>query len=145
MGQSVIEMTEGMGFDMMTGKLGRVLKTAMDNCSGLRRDHGGGGSTMKTLITAAVLGLGLYLTNSSTVFADGWGWFKPAQGRWGLLTPEQRRAYQACLNAAWVYDYCRENSRSVSACIIANGGANFPMEGYRFTHEYCWYAAQNLN
>ena len=100
---------------------------------------------MKTFITAAVLGLGLYLTSSSAVFADGWRWFKPAQQRWGLLTPEQRRAYQACLYSAWVYDYCRENARSVGACIIANGGTSFPVDGHRFTNDYCWYAAQNLN
>jgi len=139
-------MTEGMGFDMMMGKFGKVLRTAIGDCGVYDGIMGTGVAlTMKSFITAAVLGFGLCLTNTSMVFADGWGWFKPAQGRWGLLTPEQRRAYQACLNAAWVYDYCSENARSVSACIIANGGANFPMDGYRFTHEYCWYAAQSLN
>jgi len=140
----VVEMTESMGFDMMTGKLGKVLGTVTRDC-GVGGDDGDGGSIMKTFITAAVLGLGLYLTSSSAVFADGWRWFKPAQQRWGLLTPEQRRAYQACLYSAWVYDYCRENARSVGACIIANGGTSFPVDGHRFTNDYCWYAAQNLN
>ena len=100
---------------------------------------------MKAFVIATVLGISLYLTNSSAIFAADWpGLFGPPQGRWGLLTPEQRRAYQDCLYAAWIYDYCHENARSVAACIIANGGANFPLEGRRFTHEYCWYAAQNV-
>jgi hypothetical protein len=91
---------------------------------------------MKTVIAVWCLLGGCLLIDCAPAFA-GEGW--------GLLTPEQRRAYQACLYAAWVQDYCEENSRSVGPCIIANGGGRFPLEGRRFTHNYCWYAAQNLS
>jgi hypothetical protein len=128
---------------MMTRKSGGALRTAIKDCGGLGRDYGDGGKTMKTVIAAIVLGLGLHLSNASVALADGWGWFKPAP-QWGLLTVDQRRAYQACLYAAHIYDYCHENARSVGACIIANGGANFPVDGHRFTDDYCWYAAQDV-
>ena len=99
---------------------------------------------MKMFVTAAVLGISLYLTNSSTVLADGWSLFRSSHDQWGLLTPAQRQAYQACLYAAWVHDYCHENARSVGACILANGGASFPVDGQRFTDDYCWYAAHDV-
>jgi hypothetical protein len=94
--------------------------------------------TMKALLAAWVLLAGyLLITCSPALAGEGWG----------LLTPEQRRAYHACLYAAWVQDYCEENTprSAVSTCIIANGGGQFPLEGRRFTHNYCWYAAQNLS
>jgi hypothetical protein len=67
-----------------------------------------------------------------------------AQDGWGLLTPVQARAYHACLYAAWVEDYCHENSRAIGACIIANGGGKFPLDDRRFTDDYCWHAAQRI-
>jgi len=92
--------------------------------------------TMKALVAAWVLLASYLLINCAPALAGT---------PWGMLTPEQRRAYHACLYAAWVQDYCEENSRSVVACIIANGGGRFPLEGRRFTHDYCWYAAVNLS
>jgi hypothetical protein len=68
-----------------------------------------------------------------------------AEDHWGLLSPTQREAYHACLYAAWVADYCKENSRAMGACIIANGGGKFPLGDRRFTDEYCWYAAQDVS
>ena len=68
-----------------------------------------------------------------------------AQDRWGLLTPAQERSYQACLYAAWVNDYCRANSMDFGACVIGNGGGRYPLEGRRFTQDYCWYTAQGLS
>jgi hypothetical protein len=91
---------------------------------------------MKAVVAACGLLAGYLLINCSPALAGE---------RWGVLTPEQRRAYHACLYAAWVQDYCEENSRSVVACIIAHGGGGFPLEGYHFTHDYCWFAAQNLS
>jgi len=93
---------------------------------------------MKTVIAACCLLGGCLLIDCASALAED---------QWGLLTPAQRRAYQACLYAAWVQDYCEENypRSAVSTCITANGGGRFPLEGRRFTHNYCWYAAQNLN
>ena len=93
---------------------------------------------MKALVAACGLLVGYLLINCSPAFA-GEGW--------GLLTPEQRGAYHACLYAAWVQDYCEENypRSAVSTCIVANGGGRFPLEGRRWTHNFCWYAALNLS
>lgn len=88
---------------------------------------------MKSSVIAAVL-VGSYLLVDS---ASAW-----AQDQWGLLSPKQRQAYHACLYEAWVEDYCHANSLDVGACIVANGGGRFPLEGRRFTDDYCWYAAQ---
>jgi hypothetical protein len=88
---------------------------------------------MKAVIVAAALAALYMVLNVGPAFSQG-----------GLLTPAQRRAYHACLYGAWVHDYCRENSRAFPACVAAFGGANFPLDGRRFTDEYCWFAAQDL-
>jgi hypothetical protein len=92
--------------------------------------------TMKARVAAGALLAGYLLMNCSPALAGT---------PWGMLTPEERRAYHACLYAAWVQDYCEENSRAVSACIIAHGGGAFPLDGRHFIHDYCWYAAQNFS
>lgn len=90
---------------------------------------------MKVLVAAIPLVLGAVLAVPTV---------SHAQYRWGLLTPTQDRAYQACLYAAWVNDYCRENSSDFTACVIGNGGGRYPLAGRRFTQDYCWYSAQGL-
>ena len=69
-----------------------------------------------------------------------------------LLTRPQQRAYYACLYAAWIDDYCRFHSWSIfvgyegafRACILANEGGKFPIEGRGFVsaENYCWSAVQ---
>jgi hypothetical protein len=57
------------------------------------------------------------------------------------------RAFNACLFAAWVADYCRMHNHwfspdydeSFRACVLANGGGRFPMDGRTGfnTEDYC--------
>jgi hypothetical protein len=89
--------------------------------------------TMRTFVIAATLYAGYLLAHGSPALA---------QDQWGMLSPMQRQAYHACLYAAWVQDYCRENSRAVNACIVANGAGGFPVDRPLFTDDYCWHAAQ---
>ena len=53
---------------------------------------------MRTSVTAATLVASYCLAHGSPLHAQESG---------GLLSPEQRRAYHACLYAAWVQDYCQ--------------------------------------
>jgi hypothetical protein len=92
------------------------------------------GDAMKVVVVAATLIAGLFLINTSSVSADE---------RWGL-TREQTRAYHACLFESWIQDYCHGNSVAYSQCVIANGGGRYPLDGRRFTEDYCWYTAQGL-
>jgi hypothetical protein len=98
---------------------------------------------MRVLLTAATLVVGHFLINCAPAFAQ-------AQG--GLLTPAQTRAYHACMTAAWIDDYCRENAwgvfvrydRTYPACVLANRGRIFPLAGRPFfdADEYCWNQAR---
>lgn len=102
---------------------------------------------MKALVGAATLVVGHFLINASPA---------SAQERLGrLLTPHETRAYHACLSEAWIEDYCRANSgrwspsydRVFPACVIANGGGRFHLDGrdgWYNTDDYCWSAAQGL-
>lgn len=101
---------------------------------------------MKALVMAATLVAGHYLLSPSSAFA---------QERYGvILTPHELRAYHACLFEAWIEDYCGGNSwrptasagRVFPACVIANGGGRFPMEGrtWNNTDDYCWNAARRF-
>jgi hypothetical protein len=57
------------------------------------------------------------------------------------------RSFNACLFAAWVADYCRMHNHwfapdydeSFRACVLANGGGRFPMDGRAgfSTEDYC--------
>ena len=91
---------------------------------------------MRALVIAATLLASYLLTPGSSALAQDQG---------GILSPAQRQAYHACLYAAWVEDYCRENSRALGACVVANGGGRFPLADRRFTDDYCWHAAQTFS
>jgi hypothetical protein len=103
---------------------------------------------MKRAVTCCGLLAGYLLVTGAAAFAaDQLAVSTPARvgEQWRLLTPTQRRAYHACLYAAWIYDYCKENSPAVGACIVAFGGGRFPLDGqHYYSDEYCWAAAQNL-
>lgn len=91
---------------------------------------------MRSAVIGSTLIVGYLLAQGSSALAqDQWG---------GMLSPVQREAYHACLYAAWVQDYCQENSRAVGACIVANGGGGFPVDHPRFTDDYCWHAAHDV-
>jgi hypothetical protein len=57
------------------------------------------------------------------------------------------KAFNACLFAAWVADYCRmhnhwfapDYNESFRACVLANGGGKFPLDGRAGfnTEDYC--------
>ena len=102
---------------------------------------------MKALVIAGALGVGLCLISGShTIAGDRSG---------VLLTPSETRAYRACLFEAWIQDYCHGNSarrtatydRVYPACVIANGGGRFPLEGRTWfnTDDYCWEAAHQFH
>jgi hypothetical protein len=91
---------------------------------------------MRTSVIAAILVASYCLVRGAPIHAQESG---------GLLSPEQRRAYHACLYAAWVADYCKENSRAINACIVANGGGRFPLGDRRYTDDYCWFAAHDVS
>jgi hypothetical protein len=72
-----------------------------------------------------------------------------------LLTPEQTRAYHACLTAAWVQDYCASHAWGIFAifdqtkaeCVVADRGNIFPLNGRRYlqnTEGYCWEEAHRV-
>jgi hypothetical protein len=72
-----------------------------------------------------------------------------------LLTPQQTRAYHACLTAAWVQDFCGSHAWGIFAtfdqtkaeCITADRGNIFPLEGRRYfenTEGYCWNEAHRV-
>ena len=97
---------------------------------------------MKVLVTAAMLVVGHLVVSSSPAFAQS------------RFTAVDTRAYNACLFAAWIEDYCRGNSwrptanrdRVFAACVTANGGGRFPLDGRTTgnTDDYCWWAAARV-
>jgi len=88
---------------------------------------------MKSIWITPVLGVATLLFGSSSAVSEGSG---------ALLTPHQRKAYEACLYAAWIEEYCRANAwPSVSACIVANRGGRFPIDRSISIDSYCWDAA----
>jgi len=102
---------------------------------------------MKVFVVATALVAGLIMGNCLPAFS---------QERVALiLTPNQSRAYHACLFAAWVEEFCRANSwrwspsydRVFPACVIANGGGRYPLDGRQSwynTDDYCWSSARGL-
>jgi hypothetical protein len=91
---------------------------------------------MRWAIAAALLA-GQVLIGSSSV---------SAQEQFRPLTPAEQRAFEACMFAAWVEDYCESTywgfspiSGRVRACVRANGGGRFPLEPHHlYTDEdYC--------
>ena len=101
---------------------------------------------MRTVIRAALLFVGTLLATGSPARSQEAG---------VLLTPEQTRAYHACLTADWVQDYCKSHAwgifgtydRTKTECIAANRGYIFPLFGRRMfenTEGYCWSEAHRL-
>ncbi len=98
----------------------------------------------QTIWVALVLGISL-IHSSGSLAQDGYG---------ALLTPSEARAYRACLFEAWIEDWCHGNSgrptatyeRVYPACVAANGGGRFPLEGRNWfnTDDYCWNAARRI-
>ena len=71
-----------------------------------------------------------------------------ASEQWGPLTRAETWRYHECLTQAWIEDYCRSNSwgmsdtydRTFVACIAANGGGRYPLQGRRWFNDierYC--------
>jgi hypothetical protein len=74
-----------------------------------------------------------------------------AQEQFRPLTPAEQRAFEACVFAAWVEDYCESTywgfspiSARVRACVRANGGGRFPLERHHLQtdEDYCRSAVQ---
>jgi hypothetical protein len=99
---------------------------------------------MKRVIVAALLIAANFLIGTPSVFA---------QEPFRLLTPAQTNAFHQCLHAVWVDDYCRNNTpwffqnygRSFMACVYANGGGKFPINGRTWydAEDYCRSRAQS--
>ena len=95
---------------------------------------------VKKILLAAALGGGAVLGSSSVLFA---------QAPTGLLPPGERKAYNACLRARWIDDYCRVGAlrtpwnygATYDACLLANGVPlwRVPVGGPR---DPCWYVLQ---
>jgi hypothetical protein len=99
-----------------------------------------GRRNMRVIPVATLLLVGLLLAGGSPA---------SSQEARVLLTPEQTKAYHACLTAAWVQDYCRSHAwgifgtydRTNAECVAADRGDNYSMQGRRFlenTEGYCW-------
>jgi hypothetical protein len=88
---------------------------------------------MKRAIVAPLLIAASFLIGPPSVFAQ-----EPFR---------QTKAFHECLRAAWVDDYCRNNTpwffqnygRSFMACVNANGGGKFPINGRTWydAEDYC--------
>jgi hypothetical protein len=102
---------------------------------------------MRVILAATVLTVGQLLAGASPAFSQ-----QPRV----LLTPEQTRAYHACLTAAWVQDYCRTHSwgifgsfdRTEAECVAANRGDFFSLNSQRLyenTEGYCWNQAHRVS
>jgi hypothetical protein len=95
---------------------------------------------MKSVVVAVFLTMpGLVLACSSAAFAEV---------PFHAFATTDTRAFNACLYAAWVEDYCRNiafwsSSRSFGesflACVYANKGGKFALVGriWYNTEEYC--------
>lgn len=93
------------------------------------------GIGMRALVVAGILVASLSALSASPASAEE---------RWGLLTPAQTRAYHACLFESWIQDWCHLTSFAYPQCVVANGGGRYPLEGRRFTEDYCWFSAQQV-
>jgi hypothetical protein len=99
-----------------------------------------GRRNMRVILVAAALVVGQLLAGGSPA---------SSQEARVLLTPEQTRAYHACLTAAWVQDYCHSHAwgifgtydRTEAECVAADRGDGYALNGRRFlenTEGYCW-------
>ena len=101
---------------------------------------------MRFTVGAAALVSGYLLASGAPAFSQD-----PSV----LLTPQQTRAYHACMTAAWVQEYCQSHAwgifgsydRTEAECVVANRGDVFPMDGrrlYENTEGYCWNQARSV-
>jgi hypothetical protein len=101
---------------------------------------------MRFTVGAAALVSGYLLASGAPAFSQD-----PSV----LLTPQQTRAYHACMTAAWVQDFCTSHAwgifatfdRTKAECIAADRGNIFPLEGRRYfenTEGYCWSEAHRV-
>jgi hypothetical protein len=101
---------------------------------------------MRFTVGAAALVSGCLLASGSSAFSQDAG---------VLLTPQQTRAYHACMTAAWLQDFCASHAwgifatfdRTNAECFIANRGDRFPLDGRRYlqiTEGYCWEEAHRV-
>jgi hypothetical protein len=89
-------------------------------------------------VMAAALGA------SFVLFGSPWAL---AQDQFRPFTPAESRAFEVCIYAAWVEDYCESMywgfapaSARIRACVRANSGGRFPVEPhhlYANNEEYC--------
>ena len=102
---------------------------------------------MKVIAIVAALIAGHLLTGGSPAFSQ-----EPSRV---LLTPEQTKAYHACLTAAWVQEYCHTHAwgifgtydRTEAECVAADRGNIYSLDGRRFlenTEGYCWNQAHGI-
>jgi hypothetical protein len=102
---------------------------------------------MKVILTATALIVGQLLAGDSPAFSQ-----QPRV----LLTPEQTRAYHACMTAAWVQEYCHTHAwgifgsfdRTEAECVVANRGDIFSLNDrrlYENTEGYCWNQAHSVS
>jgi hypothetical protein len=96
---------------------------------------------MKRVMVAA-------LGASFVLFGSAWAL---AQEQFRPFTPAQHRAFETCVYAAWVEDYCESiywvfapASARVRACVRANSGGRFPVEPHHpySDEDYCRIAVQ---
>jgi hypothetical protein len=93
---------------------------------------------MKRVVTVTLLMAANFLIGS---------WSVRAQQSFHVLTPSEMSAFHECMHTAWVNDYCRNTtqwflpnySRWFLACVHANGGGKYPMDGRNWsnTEDYC--------
>ena len=101
---------------------------------------------MRGILVATAIIVGHLLSEGSPAFS---------QGARVLLTPEQTRAYHACLTAAWLQEYCGTHAwgifgtydRTNAECIAANRADIYALSSRRVfenTEGYCWNQAHQF-
>ena len=99
---------------------------------------------MKVVLSTAALVIGCLLTNGSAALSET---------QWRPLSYAQRQTYYACLNSAWVADFCRSHSWGIAesyhltyaACVAADTrGRPVIANPYSTPEEYCWRRARGL-
>ncbi len=106
-----------------------------------------GRKSMRVILAATAFIVGQLLAGGSPAFSQ-----QPRV----LLTPEQTRAYHACMTAAWVQEYCHTHAwgifgsydRTEAECVAADRGDIFSLNSQRLyenTESYCWNQAHSVN
>jgi hypothetical protein len=101
---------------------------------------------MRIILIATALIVGQLLAEGSPAFSQ-----VPRL----LLTPQQTRAYHACLTAAWLQEYCQSHAwgilgtydRTNAECIAVNRADIYSLNDRRpfeNTEGYCWSQAHRF-